>query len=260
MFRFCGGHGTQSVSIIICVFRFCGGHGTQGSHTVCTIVHGLLFNGPLARGRGCIIIHWLAVLSFWREWFWLICIIIHRLWNFGLCRWVICRVIHGSCPFGYCVIIFIRELGSGLRGYFAGGPMRFCTPRFRVVIPGWLKIFCVVQRVVKVMLCGGACVRLLWRRSMGPHVSGIGWVVHGDLATGSVCTWNGCTVRFYTEDWAAWKPVTSHNWEAWFPGSHTWPGNQVSTHLAEDMHGISVQSGGSLHTISRPLTPAKFNV
>ena len=26
---------------------------------------------------------------------------------------------------------------------------------------------------------------------------------------------------------------------AWFPGSHTWPGNQVSTHLAEDMHGIS---------------------
>ena len=26
---------------------------------------------------------------------------------------------------------------------------------------------------------------------------------------------------------------------AWFPGSHTWPGNQVNTHLAEDMHGIS---------------------
>ena len=44
------------------------------------------------------------------------------------------------------------------------------------------------------MLWGGACVRLLWRRSMGPHVSGIGWVVYGDLATGSVCTWNGCTV------------------------------------------------------------------
>ena len=128
--------------------------------------------------------------------------------------------------------------------------MWFCTPRFRIVIPGWLKVFCVVERVVKVMLCKGACVGLLRRRSMGPHVSSIGRVVYVDLATSSMCTWNGCTVTVY--------------WAASFPGSHMWPGNEANTHLAKDMWHISDQGkvlvAYSKWTWYRTLALAKINV